>query len=85
MTYADPPQSFAVQRDGVLEEGPPGIYSEGVAMCQNNLKYLVLASKIFEHENGGYTLPGWYTAYPQYLSEAPLLTCQAHPVGHRQL
>ena len=81
VSYADPPQSFAIQREGVLEEGPPGIYSEGIGMCQNNLKYLVLASKIFEGENGGYTLPGWHTAYPQYLTEAPLLTCQAELVG----
>ena len=80
VAYEEPPQSFSVRQDGVFENEAPGNQSQVRASCQENLKHLLLVSKMFENENG-YTVPGWYTVFPRYLVDPLLLTCQAQPPG----
>jgi prepilin-type processing-associated H-X9-DG protein len=45
-----------------------------LAYCQNNLKQLALVIKMFENENREYTPPGWLFVFPEYLSDARVLT-----------
>ena len=47
------------------------------ARSQNNLKQLGLVVKMFEQEHYGYTPGGWWSVYPEYLTDLAVLT---HPV-----
>ncbi|MCL4694016.1 MAG: zf-HC2 domain-containing protein [Candidatus Hydrogenedentes bacterium] len=56
-------------------------WSAMIASDQNNLKQLGLVNKMFANENCEYTMPGFCTVYPEYLSDTNVLTSPWHEAG----
>ncbi|MCC6699457.1 MAG: zf-HC2 domain-containing protein [Candidatus Hydrogenedentes bacterium] len=89
VSYEGPDYVFTVNVQGAVSgrsvypvlqmEGDSGAiavakYRAQIASDQNNLKQLGLVMKMFANENCDYMFPGWCSVYPEYLTDANVLT-----------
>jgi RNA polymerase sigma factor (sigma-70 family) len=49
--------------------------------CAENLKQLALITRMFDHEMENYIQGGWWSTYPEYLTDPSVLTCPLDPPG----
>lgn len=87
--YTDPPMTYTITTDGSVHESKVENTDVSVpqaaamrAMSQNYMKQLGLVIKMFENEWDGYVPGGWFTVYPEYLTDTNVLTSPVDEPGN---
>ena len=85
-TYTNPPMVAQLDDwgkvtfvEGTLEPAPTDEQMQ--ASSQNNLKQFGIVVKMFVCEQHGYTPPGWWSTYPEYLTDVRILHAPADEPG----